>query len=145
MRSVNLPPVWMLGFIALAWGLSRITAAGPGWLVWVGWALVAAGLALMIWAALQFRAARTTLVPHERPSALVNLGPYRLSRNPIYLADLLILAGVVLILRAPLGLGLLLPFQQVLLRLFILPEEAVLDRDLGKAYRDYKARVRRWI
>ena len=52
-------------------------------------------------------------------------GPYSFSRNPIYLADLVILAGVALVVGAPLALILLVPFQQVLLRQFILPEEAV--------------------
>jgi protein-S-isoprenylcysteine O-methyltransferase Ste14 len=143
--AVNLPPVWLLAFMGLAWGVSRVTAPGPAWLAWAGWGLVAAGLALAVWAALCFRAARTSIVPRERPSALVTSGPYRLSRNPIYLADLVILAGVALILRAPWALGLLAPFQQVLLRLFVLPEEAVLEAELGRRYLDYKARVRRWV
>ncbi len=61
------------------------------------------------------------------------------------MADLAILAGAALILGAPLALLLLMPFRQVLLRRFILPEEAMLERELGWPYRDYKARVRRWL
>ncbi|HSF94478.1 MAG TPA: isoprenylcysteine carboxylmethyltransferase family protein [Thermohalobaculum sp.] len=145
MNYLNLPPVWLLGFVAAAWGISRVTEPGPPLLVWAGAGLVLAALALMGWAVLAFRRARTTIVPRERPSALVAAGPYRFSRNPIYLADLAILAGAALILRAPVALVLLVPFQQVLLRLFILPEEAVLEQDLGQPYRDFKARVRRWL
>ena len=145
MRYLNLPPVWLLAFIGLAWGMSRAAAPAPPLLVWAGGALVLAALGLMVWAALCFRRAGTTVVPRERPSALVATGPYRVSRNPIYLADLGFLAGAALVLGAPLALVLLLPFQQVLLRLFILPEEALLERDLGQPYRDYKARVRRWL
>lgn len=145
MSAINLPPVWLIAFIAAAWGIARVTAPGPAGLVWAGWALVAAGLAVMVWAALAFRRARTSIVPRQRPSALVASGPYRVSRNPIYLADLVILAGVALILRAPWALVLLVPFWQVLLRLFILPEEEVLAQDLGQPYTDYKARVRRWL
>ena len=104
-----------------------------------------AGIALILWSALAFRKVRTTIVPHRNPGALVEAGPYRFSRNPIYLADLVILAGAALILGAPLALILLVPFQQVLLRQSILPEEAVLERDLGPAYLDYKARARRWL
>jgi protein-S-isoprenylcysteine O-methyltransferase Ste14 len=114
-------------------------------LVWPGWVLVAAGVALVGWSALAFRKARTTIVPHEPPSALVETGPYRFSRNPIYLADLMILAGAALILGEPAALVLLVAFHQILLRQFILPEEAVLERDLGQPYLDFKARVRRWI
>ena len=57
----------------------------------------------------------------------------------------MILAGVALILGSPLALILVIPFQQVLLRLFVLPEEAVLARDLGQPYRYFMARVPRWI
>lgn len=145
MSRANLPPVWLVAFAGMAWAVSRLTAPGPVWLIWAGAALVVAGLALAVWAALAFRRARTSIVPRQRPSALVATGPYRHSRNPIYLADLAILAGVALILRAPWALALVPVFQQVLLRLFILPEEAVLEQDLGQPYRDFRARVRRWL
>ena len=145
LRRLNLPPVWLALFIALAWVVAQVSAPlGPA-LRWPGWALVVAGLGVMVWAALAFRRAGTPIMPGEAPSALVARGPYRFSRNPIYVADLAILAGAALILGAPLALLLLVPFQQVLLRLFVLPEEAVLERDLGQPYRDYRARVRRWL
>ncbi len=145
MKHLNMPPVWLIGFMAAAWGLARLWAPLGDMLLWPGLGLVAIGIALIVWSALVFRRARTTIVPHQPPSALVVTGPYRFSRNPIYLADLVILAGAALILGAPLALILLVPFREVLLRLFILPEEAVLERDLGRAYLDYKARARRWL
>ncbi len=145
MKPLNMPPVWLIGFMATAWGLARLWAPLGDMLLWPGLGLVAIGIATIVWSALTFRRAQTTIVPHQPPSALVEAGPYRFSRNPIYLADLIILAGVVLILGAPLALILLVPFREVLLRLFILPEEAVLERDLGPAYLDYKTRVRRWL
>ena len=92
-----------------------------------------------------FRRARTTIIPHEAPSALVETGPFRFTRNPIYLADLLILVGWSVSLGAPLALILLVPFHAVLQRLFILPEEGRLNEYLGQPYSDYCARVRRWI
>lgn len=142
---LNLPPVWLALFIALAWAIAQVSAPLGGRLAWAGWALVALAVALILRAALAFRRAGTTIVPHEAPSALLESGPYRWSRNPIYLADLMILAGAALILGAPLALLLLVPLREVLLRLFILPEEAMLERELGQPYRDYKARVRRWL
>lgn len=150
LARLNLPPVWLALFIALAWGLAQVSAplggrlAGAGWAL-AGWALVGLAVALMLWSAQTFRRAGTPIMPHQAPSALVETGPYRHSRNPIYVADLMLLAGVALLLGAPLALLLLLPFQQLLLRLFVLPEEAVLERRLGQPYRDYKARVRRWL
>ena len=145
MKYVNLPPVWMAGFMLLAWGISRMTPPGPEWLVHPGWTLVATGAAVAIWGIVTLRRAGTTVIPGERPNALAEAGPFRFSRNPIYLSDLLFVAGLALILRAPWAVFLVVPFQQVLQRLFILPEEAVLEQDLGQPYRDYKARVRRWI
>lgn len=145
LARLNLPPVWLALFLGLAWAIAQVSAPLGAALAWPGWALVAAGLGLAVWAAVAFRRAGTTIMPGEPPSALVEAGPYRFSRNPIYLADLAILAGAALILGSPLALVLLVPFQQVLLRFFVLPEEAVLERDLGESYRDYRARVRRWL
>lgn len=145
LRRLDYPPVWLALFIGLAWVLSLIWAPLGGRLAGAGWALVVAALALTAWAARAFRRARTTIVPHRPPSALVDTGPYRLSRNPIYLADLMILAGAALILGAPHALVLVDPFRRILLNRFILPEEAVLERDLGDAYRAYRARVPRWL
>ena len=145
MKHLNMPPVWLIGFMAAAWGLARLWAPLGDMLLWPGLGLVAVGIALIVWSALAFRRARTTIVPRQPPSALVEAGPYRFSRNPIYLADLVTLAGAALILGAPLALILLVPFREILLRLFILPEEAMLERDLGPAYLDYKARVPRGL
>ncbi|MEM9140757.1 MAG: isoprenylcysteine carboxylmethyltransferase family protein [Pseudomonadota bacterium] len=145
LRFVNLPPVWLVAFMAAAWLIAEVHAPWGDALLWVGRAMIGASLALMVWSAIAFRRARTTIIPHLEPSALVETGPYRFSRNPIYLADLVILAGWVLSLGSPLGLLLLAPFRWVLLRLFILPEEARLTHHLGQPYSDYCARVRRWI
>jgi protein-S-isoprenylcysteine O-methyltransferase Ste14 len=145
MKHLNLPPVWLAAFIAAAFGMAEFSAPFGDTLAWPGWILIGAGIALAAWSAVAFRKARTSIVPHRSPSALVDTGPYRFSRNPIYLADLVILAGAALILGAPLALILLVPFQQVLLRLFVLPEEALLTRELGRPYLDFKKRVRRWL
>lgn len=144
-RTLDYPPVWLALFMGLAWGISLFHAPLGGMLVGTGAFLIAGGVALAIWAALAFRRARTTIVPHENPSALVDTGPYRFSRNPIYLADLLILGGWCLCLGAPVALVLLIPFQVVLTLRFIRPEEARLATHLGPAYAAYRARVRRWI
>ena len=143
--TLDYPPVWLIGFMALAWLIASVHAPLEGTLTWTGRALIAVGIALAAWAALAFWRARTTIVPHETPTALVATGPFRFSRNPIYLADLLILAGWSLTLGAPLGLFLLLPFAWVLKTRFILPEEARAATALGPDYADYRTRVRRWI
>lgn len=145
LEAIDYPPVWLLGFVALAWGLSTVSAVFGDALLWPGRILVGLGLALALWAAWGFRRARTTIVPREAPSALVETGPYRFSRNPIYLADLMILAGVAMSLGTALGLLLVVPFKWVLERRFIRPEEAMLADRLGADYEAYRSRVRRWL
>lgn len=145
LERLDLPPVWLALFLVAAWGLALLWAPLGGWWAWAGWALVALAAGLFVWAALAFRRAGTTIVPGEPPSALIESGPYRWSRNPIYLADLIVLAGAALIMGAPLALILLPVFAVVLERRFVRPEEEVLARELGQPYRDYMVRVRRWL
>ncbi|MEM7058385.1 MAG: isoprenylcysteine carboxylmethyltransferase family protein [Pseudomonadota bacterium] len=144
-RWINLPPVWLFAFMGLAWWIAQFYAPLGDGLLWVGRALIGASLLLIIWAALAFHRARTTIIPHLEPNALVETGPYRYSRNPIYVADLAILAGWCISLGNPFALGLLFPFYAVLLGFFIRPEEERLKTHLGQHYVDYCARVRRWI
>lgn len=144
-RVIDWPPVWLAGFMAVAWVLGQLGAPLRGALVWPGVALIAAGVVLIVWAAVEFRRARTTIVPREEPSALVERGPFRFSRNPIYLADLVILAGWVMVTGQPAGLVLVPVLGAILARRFIEPEEAMLERHLGAPFRAYRARVRRWL
>ena len=145
MKLLNLRPIWLIGFMAGSWWLAQLWSPLGNTLLWSGRGLIGVGIALILWSAWAFRRAKTTIVPHQAPSALVEAGPYRFSRNPIYLADLVIFAGWVLTLGSSLLLILLVPLREVLLRNFIRPEEAVLTRDLSQPYLDFKARVRRWV
>lgn len=144
--TLDYPPLWLAAFLAMAWGLSRWLPGGFGGLgYWPGWALIAAGLVLMGLAAATMRAARTTIIPHEQPSALVTGGIFARSRNPIYLGDVLILLGAVLVWDLAVALPLVPVLGAILRRRFILPEEARLRAVFGPAFDVYAARVRRWI
>ena len=143
MKWIDLPPVWLLATLAVAWGW-RWPAAWEGTL-WAGiLGLVAAGV-LTVGAVVEFARARTTIIPREAPSALITSGIFRLSRNPIYLADLLILAGASLLLGSVPGLCLVPALWWVLRTRFILGEEARLSGVFGKEYEAYRSRTRRWI
>lgn len=143
-KWIDLPPTWLIGFMFVAWatsGTGLVWEAG----LWPGRILIATGLGVMIWSMVHFQLARTTVIPRQTPTALVDSGPFHFSRNPIYLADLVILAGWCLNIGAPVAVILVVPFWWVLQTKFIEPEEETLEEILGAPYLDYKARVRRWI
>jgi protein-S-isoprenylcysteine O-methyltransferase Ste14 len=112
---------------------------------WTGLALLGGGVAVVLRVAAMFRRAGTTIRPFETSSALVERGPFRLSRNPIYLGMVVFLLGVAL-LAGSLSPFLVIPvFAWILDRRFIRAEEAVLAKTFGPAYDTYRGRVRRWI
>lgn len=143
--TLDYPPVWLAGFAAAGRAVGRLAPMPFPGAAALGWLLLAAGLALMTAAAAQMLARRTTLDPHGAPSALVTGGVYRLSRNPIYLADALILSGLALIWQAPLALLLVPVFAAVITRRFIRPEEARLMARFPDAFPGFAARTRRWL
>jgi protein-S-isoprenylcysteine O-methyltransferase Ste14 len=105
----------------------------------------AAGVALMSWTIAKFRLTRTTIWPGEVSSRLMTDGPFRLSRNPIYIGMVLILAGQAVVLGS-LGPWMILPLFVWMIRRNIIPvEEAMLCGTFGEAYRQYQGRVRRWM
>jgi protein-S-isoprenylcysteine O-methyltransferase Ste14 len=144
----DLPPVWLAGFLGTAWvidlGLPLVAVFGPLLRI-AGALLMLAALGLIAWSAWWFWRKRTTIEPHHTPSALIVEGPYRLGRNPIYLALLGILTGYVLVLGS-LGPAILpYAFHRVLTRRFVEPEEATLRRIFGAEAEAYLARTRRWL
>lgn len=108
-------------------------------------ALIALGAALVLWCGWEFRRAGTPLMPFVEPTALVARGPYRFSRNPIYLGYTLSLTGVAALLGSSSPFVVLPLFLWIIQRRFVEPEERLLEQRFGEVYRAYKAQVRRWI
>ena len=146
LRDIDIPPSWLVLHIAAAWVLSLVSPQlfGPVGKM-VGQALVLAGLVLMGAAALQMVLARTTVIPRRNPSALVTGGLFAWSRNPIYLADAIILTGAVLWLDTVLALPLIASFVWLIQTRFIRDEEARLTEAFGPEFDLWAARVRRWV
>ena len=119
----------------------RLDAA---WADAIGWALIVAGLALAVWAALWFRRKRTSIEPRDRPTALIVEGPFRIDRNPIYAGVALMLFGAGVVLGALSSVLLALAFPWIVTRRFILDEEAALREAFGAEAEAYIARTRRW-
>lgn len=137
------PQAWILAALVLillldgVWSLQNQPLAGG--------LLVLAGVGLMLAAVAQMRRARTTVNPRGQPAALVTGGVFRLSRNPIYLGDVLVLLGVTLWLATPPGLLVVAGMVPLLTRRFILPEERRLAARFGAAFTGWCGRVRRWL
>ena len=111
----------------------------------VPFVLLAAAIALAGSAIRTMQRRNTTLDPRDTPSALVVTGPFRFSRNPIYLALLLVLAAFGVVFNS-LWFFIAIPILIVLLSALVIPrEEQNLTAVFGADYADYKRRVRRWI
>ena len=110
-----------------------------------GGLLILAGVTVVVWAARLFQRAGTAIKPFEKSSALVTDGPYKCSRNPMYLGMVVALVGVGLLLGTISPFLVVPVFAWLIQRRFIQPEEAVLGRTFGSAYAEYKRQVRRWL
>lgn len=142
------PPVLLLLHILAAFLLRSFLPLPIGFppiLVWAGWLLILIGLALGFGSAGQFMRANTSLDPHSPVSAVVTRGPYRFSRNPIYLGFICLLIGFPLAFSSFWGL-ILSPVLILSLNILVIKhEEDYLQRKFGEMYTSYKARVRRWL
>ena len=106
---------------------------------------VLAGIALVLWAAGLFRRAGTPIKPFESSSELVLTGPYRFTRNPMYLGLTVILLGTGVLLGSATPFLVVPVFLLLLDRLFVRHEEAMLAGRFGEAYEAFRRRVRRWL
>jgi protein-S-isoprenylcysteine O-methyltransferase Ste14 len=145
-RQVESPPVWTLLFLALIALLSRFAPVWPPTPVlrMLGLCILLLAAAVLLAAVWEFRRAETTILPREAPRALITGGIYQLSRNPIYLADVLFVTGCALRWELA-GLALAPLLGLILQQRFILGEEAGCRAAFGPAFEAYAARVRRWL
>lgn len=145
---IDLPPVWLAVFLALAWIQAHRLPLGPagGALTdLLGGLLVGGGILLLVLAIVEMRRARTTVIPHREAAALVTTGIFRRSRNPIYLGDALILTGMILYWSAWPALLLVPVFVWLITDRFILDEERRLAARFGRTFEQYSARTPRWL
>jgi len=123
--------------------LTRFVSDGTTYVI--GALSLGVGIAVVLTCVKMFFAANTTVIPHRRAARLVTRGPYRLTRNPMYVGVTLTYLGVAA-LRAVLWPVLLLPIPLAILNYVVIPqEESLLRATFGAAYEQYCARVRRWL
>lgn len=107
--------------------------------------LLSLGFLVRVWATVYFYARRMRVISLEPQEALITSGPYRFSRNPLYLGgNVFIFFGAALLLGSPaalIGTAAHIPLMDA----FIRREEKQLERDFGEEWRRYAKRVRRWL
>jgi protein-S-isoprenylcysteine O-methyltransferase Ste14 len=149
-------PAWLklpLPLLASALGVASLaahalvlgTAAPLGRAPTEGTLLAAAGIGWALWAAWHLRRAGTPLAPAAQPAVLVEEGPYRFGRHPMYLGLAAAMVGLAIALGVPTLLLAAAAFAVVVARIHVPFEEQRLRRHFGGWYSDYAARVRRWI
>lgn len=142
------PAAWFVAAIAVMIAVDALVP-GPHWLArpWnlAGLLVTGAGVVVHISASNRFRHHHTTTAALARPATLVTDGPYRYSRNPMYLGGVLMLLGLAMVLGSTtplLGLALWVVWMQAH---FIRREETLLRDAFGETYDAYRAQVRRWL
>ena len=143
-----IPPIWLVLTLASMWVLDHWLPLLQLWdkpvANW-GFFFIVAGLALDGWGALRFLLVKTGLVPFTPVTSLVKTGPFRFSRNPMYIGMLSIVLGGAIIFGS-LSPFFMLPVLFLILRnLFVIPEEAMLEEVLGEPYLEFKQERRRWL
>ena len=145
------PPFLFAGGLGLGYLLDRswpwpwIPGGWTGLRFGFGWALVALGLGLGAWGFLTFLRARTAILPHHPASRLVYAGPYKFTRNPMYVGLTGVYLGVSTLIDSLWPLLLLPVVLGALYRFVIRREERYLAAEFGVAYNDYRRKVRRWL
>ena len=153
LKWVDIPPVWLVAAILAAAAQARYVPLGlafDGPIVGpiadlLGGVLVGGGLVLMALAVWEMRRMKTTVIPHRDAEHLVQSRIFKRSRNPIYLGDLLILAGMILRLDAVLALPLIPVFLWIIEKRFVIPEENRLRKKFRADFARYCEKTRRWI
>ncbi|HLC41057.1 MAG TPA: isoprenylcysteine carboxylmethyltransferase family protein [Methylomirabilota bacterium] len=142
------PPIVLLGAIAIGLALQafwRVTFVPGGLSAIIGAPLVGLSLILLALSVRKFRAAGTGIRAHQPTTLIVTSGPYRFSRNPIYLSFALLQIGLAIWVNTAWLLATLVPLLAIIRYGVISREEAYLERKFGEEYMRYKRSARRWL
>jgi protein-S-isoprenylcysteine O-methyltransferase Ste14 len=141
----------------IAWALGVLVGLALNWLMplpfmppavsarWLGGTLFAIALALLVWAIATLTRAGSHVPTSMPTTTIVDTGPYRFTRNPIYLAMFLGLVALAMVFDSLWLLAVLVPFALVIRYGVVTREEAYLERKFDDVYRRYRSRVRRWL
>jgi protein-S-isoprenylcysteine O-methyltransferase Ste14 len=148
-NTIPWPPILFVGALVAANVLGSYAPLPLGFRAWfvqpLGALIVVLALSLMVWSFMTFRAEKTTILPHQAAERMIVRGPFAISRNPIYLSEVILMVGLSLA-NASLWYALITPlFMAAVTKLAIVREEAHLAARFGADWAAYAGRVRRWV
>lgn len=148
--ELKVPPlalVFLFGMLMWLVSASSVFTIALPWRLAFALLFCTVGFAIVLAGVLTFRRAKTTVNPltPEATTTMVTSGIYRVTRNPMYLGFLLVLAGWAMYLSNILAFALLPLFVWYMNRFQILPEERSLDAKFSHAFTAYKGSVHRWL
>ena len=147
------PPLLFVGGLFIAWllhtrvyslqlfPLGAVTPAAKS----AGYTLVIVGFLVAMWGGITFSRAHTAIIPNRPASSLVDAGPYRFTRNPMYTGMTVAYLGGILLLNTWWAVIFLPLALSLLYRFVVKREERYLSAEFGTAYDEYRKRVKRWI
>ena len=142
------PPLIYLGFLVIGLLLDYlwpVALVPDGARYSAGFALIAVGLVMFALAVREFIKAGTSVETRKPTTVILTSGPFRFSRNPIYVAHSLVYLGIGGAADSLWVLALLVPALVVMRYGVVSREERYLERKFGEEYLRYKASVRRWV
>ena len=149
--GVHFPPPFIFfggflaGWVVDRWGRALPLSSGGVGLERIGLGFLIAGIVLSVWGFVTFRRARTAVIPHHAASQLVTNGPYRFTRNPMYVGLTIAYIGGAAVMNSAWPLILLPIVLVVLVRTVVSREEQYLSDAFGDQFAAYRSRVRRWL
>jgi protein-S-isoprenylcysteine O-methyltransferase Ste14 len=133
----------IVGLFVSMWVPTKVVPNLAAWII--GGVFILCGAVLAGSAILRFKGVGTTVRPDRAASSLVIAGPYKTTRNPMYLGLALVYLGIAMADQSIWAL-ILLPVILIIIQHWAIgPEEAFLERRFGTDYSSYKAKVRRWV
>ena len=133
----------IVGLLVSIWLPTKVVSNPAAWIV--GGFLILCGAVLAASAILKFKGVGTTVRPDRAASSLVIAGPYKITRNPMYLGLALVYLGIAIADQSIWAL-ILFPIILVIIQHWAIePEEAFLERRFGTDYSSYKSKIRRWL
>lgn len=149
-NSWPLPPIMTIGMMGLCWVLDRTLPLGwdpedvSTFMRGTGWAIIVAAIAIDVWAMMTFRRHQANIMPHKPATDLIMDGPFAHSRNPIYLANVMLMVGFSFALGSRWFLLGAAALFVILSEFAIKREERHMAQLFPQQWPDYVKLVRRW-